>query len=162
MFKSLLRLRLNIVVQALTSAWLFARPHGLQHARLLCLPLYPRVCANFCSWSQCVYLATPLTGDHENPREGILGCRQSGQEGFELREILSFKRHRHLLGCSTRDSTNSGLLKLTGEWSVVLSPVVRTGMWENGNHVDSTPTDPSEDLHAHTGTSVENSLLSRV
>ena len=27
-------------------------PHGLQHARLLCLPLSPRVCSNSCPLSQ--------------------------------------------------------------------------------------------------------------
>ena len=32
------------------------RPHGLQHTRLLCPSLSPRVCANSCSLSQCCYL----------------------------------------------------------------------------------------------------------
>ena len=34
------------------------QPHGLQHARLLCLPLSPRVCANSCplNWSSLFLL----------------------------------------------------------------------------------------------------------
>ena len=32
------------------------RPRGLQHARLLCPPLSPRVCSNLCPLSQCYYL----------------------------------------------------------------------------------------------------------
>ena len=31
-------------------------PHGLQHIRLLCPPLFPRICSNSCPWSQCCYL----------------------------------------------------------------------------------------------------------
>ena len=33
-------------------------PHGLQHARLLCSPLFPRVCSNSCPLSQWCYLTT--------------------------------------------------------------------------------------------------------
>ena len=41
-------------------------PHGRQHARLLCLPLSPRVCSNSCPLSQWCYLTisfsvTPFT-----------------------------------------------------------------------------------------------------
>ena len=44
-----------VVVQSLScilTLWL----HGLQHARLLCPPLSPRVCANSCPLSQWCYL----------------------------------------------------------------------------------------------------------
>ena len=35
------------------------QPHGLQHTRLLCPSLSPRVCANSCPLSQCCYLTFP-------------------------------------------------------------------------------------------------------
>ena len=34
------------------------QPHGLQHARLLCPPLLPRVCSNLCPLSWWCYLTT--------------------------------------------------------------------------------------------------------
>ena len=39
------------------------RPHGLQHARLLCLPLSLRVCSNSCPLSQwcCLTISTSAT-----------------------------------------------------------------------------------------------------
>ena len=43
------------VVQSL-SRILTLWPHGLQHARLLCPPLSPRVCSNLCPLSQWCYL----------------------------------------------------------------------------------------------------------
>ena len=44
-----------VVVQSL-SCILTLWPQGLQHARLLCPPLSPRVCANSCPLSQWCYL----------------------------------------------------------------------------------------------------------
>ena len=40
-----------VVVQSLSRAWLLP-PHGLQHSRLPCPSLFPRVCSNLCplSW----------------------------------------------------------------------------------------------------------------
>ena len=35
-----------VIVQALGHVWLFVTNHGLQHNRLLCPPLYQRVCSN--------------------------------------------------------------------------------------------------------------------
>ena len=41
----------NVVVQLLSHIWLFATP-GLQHIRLPCLSLSPKVCSNSCPLSQ--------------------------------------------------------------------------------------------------------------
>ena len=44
-----------LVFQPLSHVWLFAT-HGLQHTRLLCPPLFPRVCSNSCPLSQWYYI----------------------------------------------------------------------------------------------------------
>ena len=47
LFTFLLATALHIIVVAVSSL----RPHGLQHARLPCHSLYPRVCSNSCAFS---------------------------------------------------------------------------------------------------------------
>ena len=39
-------------------------PHELQHARLLCSPLSPIVCSNWCLLSQWCYLSTSFSAAH--------------------------------------------------------------------------------------------------
>ena len=51
---NLLHILCFIVAQSLSHVWLW--PHGLQHTRLLCLPLPPGVCSNLCPLSHWYYL----------------------------------------------------------------------------------------------------------
>ena len=54
----------QLVAQSLSRAWIFAtpwnvahqEPHGMQHIRLLCLPLSPEASSNSCPLSQWCYL----------------------------------------------------------------------------------------------------------
>ena len=67
---------LTFVVQSLSCVWLLW-PHGLQHTRLLCPSLFPRICWNSCRLSQwchpnCLTLCHLLLLD---TGEAIFGLR---------------------------------------------------------------------------------------
>ena len=72
---------------------------------------------------------THFMRDHENPRDGILGCRQSEQEELELGGILSLRLAMNFFNVPRRVASHRGMLKLTAEWCVAHSVLVRTGMW---------------------------------
>ena len=57
------------------------QPHGLEHARLLCSPLSPRVCSNSCPFSCYDYLtisssATPFSFPQSFPTSGSFPMRK--------------------------------------------------------------------------------------
>ena len=58
---------------------------------------------------------THFMRDHENPRDGILGCRQSEQEELELGGILSVRLAINFFNVPKRVASHRGMLKLTAE-----------------------------------------------
>ena len=66
---------------------------------------------------------------HEDPRDGILGCRQSGLEELVLGGILSLRPTVTFSNVAQTIASHWGRLKLTCEWSVVYSLGVRTETW---------------------------------
>ena len=65
-----------IFLFSLILLWLTCQPHRLQHARVLCLSLSPRVCSNSCPLSQQCYLiisssATPFSCLQSFPVSGF-------------------------------------------------------------------------------------------
>ena len=109
-FKSFLTDRLNIVIQSLSHAWLFVTQWSAEHKA----PLSSTISQNLLKImsTESMILSNPphLTGVHENPRDGILGCRQSEQEELELGGILNLEPHHDLLGRTTIDRLTWGCL----------------------------------------------------
>ena len=128
-YKSFLPHCLNIVIPSLSPAWLFVTPWTAVHKAPLSSTISQSLHKIMSTESMMLSHPPHLTGIHENPRDGILGCRQSGQQELELGGILSLNPHHDLLGCTIRDRLTWGCLSSQGDWSVVLSVVVRTGMW---------------------------------
>ena len=79
---------------------------------------------------------------HENPRDGLLRCRQSGQEELDLGRILSLRLATTFSDVPWRIASHWDMFKLMGEWSVVVSVC--------------------KNLFTHLGTSVENYMVSSV
>ena len=52
---------------------------------------------------------------HENPSDGRLGCRQSGQEELELRGVLSLRLSMAFFDVPQKTAFHWGMLKLTAE-----------------------------------------------
>lgn len=52
---------------------------------------------------------------HENPRDGLLGCGQSGQEELELGEVLSLRLSVAFFDVPQKTESPWGMLKLRAE-----------------------------------------------
>ena len=111
-FKSFLPRCLNIVIQSLSPACLFATPWTAVHKAPLSSTISQSLLKIMSTESMRLSHPPHLTGVHQNPRDGILGCRQSGQQELELGGILRLKSHHDHLGCTIRDRLTWGCLIL--------------------------------------------------
>ena len=66
---------------------------------------------------------------HENPRDGLLECQQSGQEEMELGGIPSLRPAITFCDVPWKTASHGGIFKVSAEWLVVNWVILWTGMW---------------------------------
>ena len=88
-------------------------PHGLQHARLLCPPLSPRVCSHSCPFTQWCYL-TISSSASISPFAFSLsqhqGLSQWVGSSHQVAKVLELQRQHH------SSSEYSGLISFRIDW----------------------------------------------
>ena len=98
-------------VQSLSLMSNSLQPHGLQHARLLCPSLSPRVSSNSCPLSQCCYLtisssATPFSF-YLQSQKGLKNVSSRRESSLELGDHPRARQHLPRLP-PTETQTKSG------------------------------------------------------